>query len=51
MCNPCHWLPRVTTLSVELSASTPVTSTEKKMTKNDEENYEDDDENYLHQLR
>ena len=38
MCNPCHWLPRVTTLPVELSASTPVT--EEKMTRNDDENYD-----------
>ena len=48
MCNPCHWLPRATTLPVELSASTPVT--EEKMKKNYDENDEDDDENYLHQL-
>ena len=38
MCNPCHWLPRATTLPVELSASTPVT--EEKMTRNDDENYD-----------
>ena len=42
MFSPYHWLPRVTTLSVEPSASTPVTTDEND---ENEENDKNDDEN------
>ena len=43
MFSPYHWLPRVTTLSVELFASTPVTTDENDENYKNDTNYDEND--------